>query len=1093
MNKLLLAILLCMSAAISAQTLTLPGFSKSLKGEIFPYHSPQPDADTALLVRSEAKELSIEWETAVVPSDHAAAFVDFNIMMALDVNPEDPHKWNIVVNDRNLCSVSTPMDTLAEQFGSKNSDGSGITFKSSRIDKYGDYIGYMQIRVPSKWLTKGEPAHIKIEGESAGSRTWLIVYAYEMKPHYTIEAENAIRKGIQGNERLVKFEIINYEKDAFAEIRLGSQTQKIKLGFGYNRSFMGITSQEKEEELSYSIKINENKLGNGILKLKPVTSMTIHLLHHSHVDIGYTHVQSEVEQKQWSYIEQCIELGMTTQNNPPEARFKWNIEVMWALDSYWDKASQEQKKKLKEAIQKGWIELDALYANELTALCSSEELFHLTKSARRIALECGVEVKSAMISDVPGWTWGIVPVLAQSGVRYLSCGTNTFHRIGYTIEEWGDKPFYWKSASGTDSVLTWIHAKGYSSFHTGLGAENLVNKLEEEILLSYMNELRDSDYPYDDVILRYNIGSDNGPPDATLTEKVLAWNELYISPKLVIATTTEAFELFEQKYGKSLPTVSGDFTAYWEDGAASSAYETQLTRNSTHTLNQRQALSLITVYPLEKDKVDALWKNILLYNEHTWGSWNSISEPESDFTKQQWKVKQNFAYKPARELTLDLKIAPLDSRDYKKRKYIEVFNTNSWTVRGPVSFSTSPKAFNIADTLSNAVVNESGDTIICQNNGVELHFISDSIPPLSSVKYRLLHLKDLKSTPHYSNYVMENGLFKIKINPKNRSIESLFWKKQDKELVNQDDEFEFNNLLHIKGRNPDSLYTYEGIKPPIIDDGNVYTQMLIESTNDKIGNRSTHIKVYHEIEQIEIINYINKNKEYNQEAIHFAFPFEIPRGVFHYDLAYGVAEIEKDQIKGSNRNFITIENWVDISNNDFGITWVSHAAPLIQAGDIYNDPTVVGFKRTLDSTQTIISYVMNNYWETNYLAAQENPVLFKYTIVPHQEYDAAQAERKALESQRPLIAYPANKQRNTFDFQYGIKNTNILIVSMQKENKEESYTMRFFNAGQTDEIIRWQTEPKAVYQLDAAGIKNERLGSRIMLKGMQTIELIIAY
>jgi len=37
-----------------------------------------------------------------------------------------------------------------------------------------------------------------------------------------------------------------------------------------------------------------------------------------------------------------------------------------------------------------------------------------------------------------------------------------------------------------------------------------------------------------------------------------------------------------------------------------------------------------------------------------------------------------------------------------------------------------------------------------------------------------------------------------------------------------------------------------------------------------------------------------------------------------YDMAFGHCEVEKDQIKGSNRNFITMENWLDISNEDFG-------------------------------------------------------------------------------------------------------------------------------------------------------------------------------
>ena len=36
-----------------------------------------------------------------------------------------------------------------------------------------------------------------------------------------------------------------------------------------------------------------------------------------------------------------------------------------------------------------------------------------------------------MISDVPGYTWGLVPVLAQSGIKYFSWGPNPNDHLGY--------------------------------------------------------------------------------------------------------------------------------------------------------------------------------------------------------------------------------------------------------------------------------------------------------------------------------------------------------------------------------------------------------------------------------------------------------------------------------------------------------------------------------------------------------------------------------------------------------------------------------------------------------------------------------------
>ncbi len=66
-----------------------------------------------------------------------------------------------------------------------------------------------------------------------------------------------------------------------------------------------------------------------------------------------------------------------------------------------------------------------------------------------------------MISDVPGLTWGVVPALAQNGVKYISNGPNANwanmdgDRIGYVRVQWEHNPFYWQSPSGREKVLYW--------------------------------------------------------------------------------------------------------------------------------------------------------------------------------------------------------------------------------------------------------------------------------------------------------------------------------------------------------------------------------------------------------------------------------------------------------------------------------------------------------------------------------------------------------------------------------------------------------------------------------------------------------------
>jgi len=357
------------------------------------------------------------------------------------------------------------------------------------------------------------------------------------------------------------------------QLRLGSQVIRVS----------PIPAVTEPTSLAVTVSVKGHTVRES-LAVHPVRHWELWFLPHSHNDIGYTHVQTEVEQKQWQYLEDAIRLARRTQDYPDGARFRWNAEVMWAVDSYLKQAGPDKRAQLIDSVRRGWIGLDALYGNELTALCRPEELFRLTDCARRTARQFDLTIDSAMISDVPGYTWGIVPTLAHSGVKYFSIGPNHIHRIGTTLEAWGDRPFYWVSPSGQHRVLCWMAGHAYSWFHPGLlGA---IKNVKPEALFGYIDHLTDNKYPYDLVQVRYSIGGDNGPPDPDLPEFVKDWNARYVWPKLVIATTGELMREFDQRYGDQVPEVRGDFTPYWEDGAASSARETALTRAASERLVQ---------------------------------------------------------------------------------------------------------------------------------------------------------------------------------------------------------------------------------------------------------------------------------------------------------------------------------------------------------------------------------------------------------------------------------------------------------------------------------------------------------------------------
>jgi len=837
----------------------------------------------------------------------------------------------------------------------------------------------------------------------------------------------------------------------------GSKPIKQLLKSGY-KVIEGFAPQvTKPTSVEVDVKIAGQSIGKRTVTIKPIRKWEVYLLHHSHVDIGYTHVQTEVVRMHWRYFEQVIELARKSADYPPGSQFKWNVEVLWAVDSYLKQASKEKREQFIEAVRKGWIALDALYGNELTALCRPEELIRLVDYAQKLKQRYGFTIDSAMITDVPGYTWGIVPVLAQSGVKYFSVGPNRGHRIGYTLSSWGDKPFYWESPSGKRKVLCWVAGEGYSLFHAG--------RLDGGRLFEYLKRLEKSEYPYDMLQVRYSIGGDNGPPDPGLSDFVKNWNEKYAYPKLIVATASEMCREFERRYGDRIPRARGDFTPYWEDGAGSSARETSMNRDAAERLVQAETLWAMlnpARYPAE-DFYKA-WREVILYDEHTWGAHCSISQPDSDFTKAQWKIKQAFALEADTQSQKLLNRALAGHRSKSKKvSAVDVFNTCSWPRTDLVVL---PKRIAVAGELIKDV---DGKSVSSQRLSTgELAFLAREIPPFAAQRFTF-HTGRIRTSgsAEVRGTKLNNGRIALTVDEKTGAIKSLKWTKLKADLVNGKDGLGLNDYFYVAGRDPKNPQRNGPVKISVKEYGPVVTSLLIESEAPGCHKLSRQVRLVAGMDRVDIINIIDKQKIYKQEAVHLAFPFNVPKGIMRMDTPWAVVRPETDQLPGACKNYFTVQRWVDVSNKDYGVTWATVDAPLVEVGAITNDPRGgVGWIKKIEPSTTLYSYVMNNYWETNYKAGQEGPTTFRYSIMPHGKFDSGKASKFAIEQSQSLIVVPVDKKTPNRNSVLTVDSSNVIVTAFKPSEDGKAWVVRLFNTADRPEkakLIWARPAPKTVW------------------------------
>lgn len=827
----------------------------------------------------------------------------------------------------------------------------------------------------------------------------------------------------------------------------------------------------------------------------------VHIIHHTHLDIGYTHRQDDVLTRQFQHLEVAMDLIDKNKTKPEESRFRWNPEITWALEPWYNQTSEDNKKRFIAMVKEGYIGIDGLYANILTSLCRPEELMANFTNKKTFESLTNTTINSAMFTDIPGWNWGFVTALAENGIKYLSTGPNRSDRIGYAIKDWGDQPFYWLSPSGKEKVLVYTHGKGYSWFHHGMHkTENLKNKLTPSRISKYLKKLEKENYPYDTIIIRYNIGADNGPPDINLSDITEKWNQKYPQMHMRLSTTAQAMATFEKEYRKKIPEYSGDYTPYWEDGAASTARETAVARNAGERLTQAIKLNaMLNKKPLNKGVIDAAWKDVILYNEHTWGAYNSISKPDHPFALSQWEWKKNRAYDALNastqlinETTKSSLLSPASYDDILNETVnppdgdvVTVYNTQSWNVSQMVRINTP----------LTAIKDDNDEFIECQklSNG-QLAFYASDIPSMGSRTYNLS--SNSTTTEHIkcqiSGYSMWNDYVKISLNEKTGTIDSIIYK--GKELVKQSETEKFNQYKFVANKYIKS-YKKDQSKTPVeiivLENGPLLTSFRVIKDGYKTRKIVTDITIEAHSEKIYLSNLVDRVASRKKEGIHFEFPLNFPRGRVKYDTSWGSAVIDKDQLKGSNKNFITANRWFDVSDKSMGMSCTLLDAPIFKSGPLISDPLrsgppkLCGWLRETQYNGTIYSYIMNNYWMTNYKADQPGETLFRYVFMPHGQYSEAETCRFALEVSQPLIVGSKSKKAESL---LTLTNDQVIVSSFKQTAKGDE--IRLFNISEDDIEVNLELKNAGFLSVLSPNKSNVLNDNKIILSKKETILLL---
>jgi len=1078
-------------AAPAPSGLALPntwvqGYAKTVAGDWIIYPWAYPGQTKTLLSRTTDGKMRVAWTADAVPPGAPDDTVTY-LWHAGTASGYGAHAFTFSVNGRAVATFRSGRSAEDREWRITGADGAVLSFKTMRVGTFNELFGFMWITAPRALFGTGAP-EFAVVGEAAGSQDYYLGPQERVEEYIRVRPEEAV---FADGQRAIRIEMSRVSDTQAFRVDAGGAPVSFEAGPGYRTSLVRAgANTSRNQTVTVSVAGSATPLLSQTLSLSVVKPRTLHLLPHSHVDIGYSDPQPEVERKQWKNLRDAVELGRRTADYPVEARFRWNVEGLWSVETYLAQASRDERVAFVDAVKQGTIGLQGNYTNILTGLATPEELRRWTDAARRLRAQYGFgPMLSAMHTDIPGLSWPVVAALAQGGVRYFSSGPNYMpglpdggDRIGNTLKALGDKPFWWASPSGDDRLLFWMAGRGYSWFH-GLNMGRMTERSRDDVL-AYVRALAEDSYPYEMVQVRYTIGGDNGPVDPGLPDAVKAWNETFATPRLVISTAEAMFAEFERRYGAELPTRAGDMTPYWEDGAISSAAEEISTRAAARRLAQADALWAMTApanYPAAQ--VADAWRNVLLWHEHTWGAADSISQPDRADVVAQWEYKRAFAVNAeAMSRQILAAAAPRPGPE------IEIVNTLGWVRSGLVFL---PKA---QSSIGDLVRGADGKVLPSQRlSDGRLAIWIDGVPAFGSKRLRLTPGRGEapKKPIAFDGPTIDTGALRVQIDNNTGAIAQFSWRTSAIREMSQglppptseprapitqagggprpptapivgatvtrtkgQPETRLNSgplgqYLYVPGRDLSLVAGRTGGKLTLVESGPLVTIVRVDGPGPGTTNVRQTVQLVAGSDIAQFTVDLDKTSVRTKESAHLAFPFAVPGGVVRVDLGEAIVRPDETQLPGSCRDFIGAHSAVDISGQNYGVSLVTLDAPLVEIGAItderQNDRGTRSWRDRTAPGTTLYAYLLNNYWHTNYKADQQGPLSYRFAIRPHGVFDPVALRKLSEDQDQPLLAFPVDPAAPPVRSPFRIESAAVVVAGMTPADGGRAIEVRLYN------------------------------------------------
>jgi hypothetical protein len=833
----------------------------------------------------------------------------------------------------------------------------------------------------------------------------------------------------------------------------------------------------------------------------------IYLLHHSHLDCGFTHSQVVINELQTDFLDHALSLLDATEDWDENSKPRWTIEVHEQLRLWLASATPAKIRKLTHYVKTGRIGMGAIRYNT-TPLSSVESLHRLLVDVPGYRKQAGFPVTVAFQCDVNGLPWVMSDLLLDAGVELFVMAVN--------LHTGGNGPvrpglFRWRTPRGR-TLRVWS-GHDYAAFDIITEPWKHSPETMKTRMDAHWEMLQEKGYPYEFLYLTSTnlpVAYDNGGPSLLTAEKVREWNRQPGFPPVCYVSPEELNQQLKTIPDRDIPEFTGDWNDFWNYGAGSTAREVVLNARTKQKLFSSALLGTQRPHQPRLSKLhQQAWEQVQLFEEHTWGYWAHAMHPDHPQVISTEIHKRGIAH-DGHEMARYVQGARLaeaagnpsmytsegllvvNPSPIKKAVTLDIPSTWRKHLLGHLSGFSYHHSEPLKPVVQNSFWGQSsGDLIRIEMEpfstrripweNCEAALETDAVKHGSMenlVRIQVLdgHEEECRKT---GNQFLESPFHYLEFDPKNGRIIRFLDRKTGWEVLPPDADY---NLLEPVHEKPDarldgsrkSYYDRDVEKEIRFQDcwNEMWTASrsgIGEVLNVRVerGPRTAclireyrmegasniqqrfELSADHPWMEVEII--LHKDFVRSPESIYFVSQLNLDADWSSvYDGSGVPVTLDEENMPGTNRSWITQEAFtrMEDGNNQFSV--FAPEMPLVQIGGFHFGKPLASIPR--NTHPLLLNWACNNYWETNFPTTQEGVIRFNLGIYTSRKESNADIYRMADGfARKPLFLPVAACTSEASALLVQMDNPKLRLVSVVDAQHHAGMIYRFSNPGMCPE------------------------------------------